>query len=147
LQFLQARFGLLPLGEVADESREKPLVTRSHFADGQLHGKGRAILALADYNTADADDAALSGQLITVKVAIMALAIWRRHEHLDVFPDGLRCAVAEETLRRAAKRLHGPALVDDDHRLGNRVQDGFEVRLARQCVARHQRGAQPAAME
>ena len=63
LQFLQARFGLLPLGQVADEAGEETLVAGFHLADRELHRKGRAVLALADHDAADADDAPLAGAL------------------------------------------------------------------------------------
>ena len=39
LQLLQARFGLLPLGQIADEAGEEPPVAGLHFADGELHRK------------------------------------------------------------------------------------------------------------
>ena len=61
LQLLQARLGLLALGQVADEAGEKALLAGSHLADRQLHRKGRAVLALADHDAADADDAPLAG--------------------------------------------------------------------------------------
>ena len=61
LQLLQARFGLLPLGQVADEAGEEAPVARAHLADRKLHRKGRAVLALADDDAADADDAPLAG--------------------------------------------------------------------------------------
>ena len=61
LQLLQARLGLLALGQVADEAGEEAPVARAHLADGQLHGKGRAVLALADDDAADADDPPLAG--------------------------------------------------------------------------------------
>ena len=62
LQFLQPRLGLLAFGQVADEAGEEALVARAHLADGELHRKGRAVLALADDDAADADDAALAGR-------------------------------------------------------------------------------------
>ena len=61
LQFLQPRLGLLPLGQIADEAGEEALVARAHLADRKLHRKGRAVLALADHDAADADDAPLAG--------------------------------------------------------------------------------------
>ena len=47
-------------------SRMKPVKKRSpagaHLADRQLHREGRAVLALADDDAADADDAPLAGR-------------------------------------------------------------------------------------
>ena len=52
-----------------------------HLADRKLHRKGRAVLALADHHPADADDAALAGRVIAVEIAVVLLAIGRRHQH------------------------------------------------------------------
>ena len=46
-----------------------------HLADGQLHWKGRAVLALADDEPADADDPPLAGAKIALEIAVMLLAI------------------------------------------------------------------------
>ena len=89
LQFLQARFGLLPLGQVADKAGEKAPVARFHFADRKLHREGRAVLALADDHAADADDAALAGVHIALHVTVMVFAVRRGHQDLDVLSDRL----------------------------------------------------------
>ena len=46
LQLLELALGRLPLGQVADEAGEVAAVAGSHLADFELHGKGRAVLAL-----------------------------------------------------------------------------------------------------
>ena len=71
LQFLQPGFGLLPLGQVADEAGEEAPVAGSHLADRQLHREGRAVLALADHDPADADDAPLAGAAVALEIAVM----------------------------------------------------------------------------
>src|SRR5690242_8850652 len=96
LQLLQARFGFLPLGEVADESGKIALIARPHFADRKLNRESRAILALADHDAADADDALFAGLQIALEIAIVILPVWRRHQHLDVAPDHLGGTIAEE---------------------------------------------------
>ena len=73
LQFLQSRFGLLPLGEIADEAGEIALLTGLHLADAELERKSRAVLALADHHPADADDPPLAGQLVAIEIAVMVL--------------------------------------------------------------------------
>ena len=74
LQFLQPRLGLLSFGQVADEAGEEALIAHVHFADGKLHRKRRAVLALADDDAADADDAPLAGAQIAVEIAVMIAA-------------------------------------------------------------------------
>ncbi len=69
-------------------SRMKPVKKRCsphvHLADGELHGKRRAVPALADDDAADADDAPLAGAHVAIEIAVVLSAIWRRHQHLDV---------------------------------------------------------------
>ncbi len=81
LQLLQARLGLLALGQVADEAGEEAPIAGAHLADRELHREGRAVLALADDDAADADDAPLAGPQIALEIAVMRLAIGRRHQH------------------------------------------------------------------
>ena len=71
---------------------------------------------------------------IALEIAVVALAIGRRHQHADVLADHLVRAVAEQPLGRRAERLHDPALVDDDHRVGHGVEDRLEMGLARRGV-------------
>ena len=103
LQLLQPRLGLLPLGQVADEAGEEALVARAHLADRKLHREGRAVLALADHDAADADDAPLAGRQVAREIAVVALAVGRRHQHLDVLADHLRRRIAEQPLGGALK--------------------------------------------
>ena len=90
LQFLQPGLGLLAFGEVADESGEEALVAHMHLADGKLHRKRRAVVALSDDDAADADNAALAGAHIAIEVAVVVVLVRRRHQHLDVFPEHVR---------------------------------------------------------
>ena len=131
LQFLESRLGLLPFGQVADEAGEEALIAHVHFADGKLHGKGRAVLALADNDTADADDAPLVGAQIAVEVAVMVALVRLRHQHLDVLADDLRGPIVEQPLRRRAEGLYLAAFVDDDHALRDAVEDRLQMRGAR----------------
>src|SRR3989304_7410611 len=99
-------FGLLPLGEIADEAGEEAAFPRLHLADCKLHGEGRAVLAQAGDHPVDADDALFAGGEIARDVAVMLLAVGRRHERADVMADHRRLLVTEETLRRGAERLN-----------------------------------------
>src|SRR5262245_40526343 len=117
LQLLKARFGLLPLGEIANKAGEIALLNGFHLADAELERESRAVLALADRDPADADDAPLACQLIAIEIRVVAFTIWRRHENPDVLADHVGRAVAEQPLRRRAEGLHDAMLVDDDHSL------------------------------
>src|SRR5665213_1704601 len=131
LQILQPRLGILPLGQVANESREEPPgAARRNLADRQFHRKGRAVLALADHDAADANDASLAGGQIMIQIAVVAAAIRLRHQHLDVAPGHLGGGPAELFFRGRAKRLDQAPLVDDDDGVGHGVEDGAQMRFA-----------------
>jgi hypothetical protein len=131
LQLLQPGLGLLALGEVADEAREIALAAGAHLAHRQLHGKGGAVLTLADDHTSDADDPPLAGIEVAVHVAVMLLAIRLRHEELHVLPDDLPGIVAKHAHGGGAEGLDSRLLVDDHHGVRHRLQDGAEMRLPR----------------
>src|SRR5512143_3701978 len=147
LQFLQTRFGLLALGQIADEAGEETSVTGFHLADSQLHWKSRAILALADHDAADANDPAFARRPVAFEVTIMTFTIRCRHQDFDVLPERFGHAVAEQPLGGAAERLHSAVLVDDDHCFRHSVENRLQMRLARKGVARHCNRAPTAAME
>ena len=60
---------------------KKRRFARPHLADFELHGKGRAVLALAGDHAVDADDALLAGGEIALHVAVMLAAIRLWHQH------------------------------------------------------------------
>ena len=103
LQLLQAGFGLLSLGQIPDETGEEALVAGAHFADSELHREGRSVAALANDHTPDPDDPPLSGAQIALEVAVVALAIRRWHQHLDVLADNVRRRMAEQAFGGAAE--------------------------------------------
>ena len=131
LQFLQPGLGQLLVGQVADEAGEVVFVGQSQFADRQVHGEGRAVLALAHHDTADADDAALAGRQVALEVAVVLLAVRRRHQHPDVPADHFVCHVAKQTLGGRADRFDAAPFVDDDHRIGNRLENRAQPRFGR----------------
>src|SRR6478736_4264947 len=89
LQFLQARFRLLTFGQIADEAGEKTPVTGFHFAYGELHRKGRAVLALADHDPANTDDTSLACRSIALQVTIVAFTIGFGHQDSYILTDCL----------------------------------------------------------
>jgi hypothetical protein len=92
LQLLQPRLRLLTFREVADESGEEALIARAHFADGKFHRESRAVLALADDDAPDPDDAPLSGPQIALDIGVVILAVRRRHQELDVRTEDFHAA-------------------------------------------------------
>ncbi len=74
LQFLQPRFGLLALGEVANEAGEKTLLAAPASRRPRVPSEtSMPSLPLADHDAADADDPPLPGAQITAEIAVMTL--------------------------------------------------------------------------
>ena len=130
LQLLQACLGLLPLRQIPDEAGEVADASRAHLAHGQLHGKGRPVLAQSDNHAPDPDDPPLARAAVALHVGVVLLAIGRRHEELDVLADDLIRQVAEEPHGGGAERLDPRFLVDHHHGIGHRLQDGSQMGFA-----------------
>ena len=130
LQFMQPVLGHLPFGKIADETGEMPLAADHRLAHRQFDRKGAAILALADDDAADADDAPLPGLEIVLEVTVMTLVIGRRHEDADVPADGFCGGVAEQALGGRAEGFDQPAFVDDENGVRRGLQDRAQARLA-----------------
>ena len=115
-------------------SRMKPVKKRClcnvHLADRELHREGRAIAAPADHDPADADDSPLIGALVAFDIGVVALAIRRRHQHLDVLADDVRGLQPEQAFGRRTEGLHDAVLVDDDHGVGYAVENRLQMGLA-----------------
>src|SRR5262249_18354943 len=100
------------------------------FSDSKLHRKGCPVLALACYDAADADDPSLSRSQISPKIAVMLVTVRVRHQHIDVAADDLTLGIAELPLGGLAERPDQPLLIDDDNRVGDRLDDRAQMRLA-----------------
>ena len=131
LQFLQAYFGLLPLGEIADETGKETLIAHLHFADGEFHRERRAVFALADDDAADADNSPLAGPQVTLQITVVIFAIRRGHQSLDVFCHHIGGGITKQPLCCGAEGLDDPAFIDDDGGVGNAVENRLQMCRAR----------------
>ena len=91
----QGRLRLLSLGNVAEDAHEPLPSAASHFADRQVHRKGRAVLASADDLAADPDYLGLPRMRIVAEVAVVLAVIRLRHQHPHVSADDLLRSVPE----------------------------------------------------
>src|SRR5690606_3220917 len=130
LQLGQAPLRLLALGQIAHEAGEQPVLANPGLAHRELHREPRAVLALADHDAADADDALLAGTQIAGDVVVMALPVGRGHQNADVLPDELLGRVLEQALRGGIDDLNAALLVDGDQPVGGGLDDRLEQRLA-----------------
>ena len=94
-----------------------------------MHGEGRAVAALADHDAADADDAPLAGLQVAFQVAVMLRAEGLGHQQADIAAGDLVHRIAEQALGGGAERFDQPMLVDHDHGVRHRLQDGTQSRL------------------
>ena len=94
-----------------------------------MQGKGRSILASANDDAADADNVFFARRNITRHIGVMARSIRVRHQHFDVFADGLFPRIAEHPFGGATERLYVSRSVDDRHSIGRGLEDRDEVRF------------------
>ena len=130
LQIVQPLLGLLPFGEVAHETGEEVALAGARLADRQLHRESRTVAAQADDDPAAPDDAPLAGHCIALQIGVMLLVIGRGHQNADILADDLVGAIAEQTLGGDAEGPDDPSGVDDDHRIGHRIENGAQMRFA-----------------
>src|SRR6202158_3176388 len=96
-----------------------------------MHWKRRSVLALAGYDSANADYMPLACGQIPGQITVVARTIRVWHQDADVLTDSLRFGVPELPLRRAAEKLHGSAAIDDDHGIRNCFPDRLQMHLCR----------------
>ena len=130
LRLPELRLHLVAGRQIADEPGKDSLAAGLRFANGQFHWKDFAAFGQALDHPAVTDDAGVPGFQISADVFVMFVTIRSGHQHLDVAADDLFGIVAEQLRRRRAERGDDPALVDDDHRLRNRIEDRAQMRLA-----------------
>src|SRR5271169_3856003 len=123
LQFLKPCIGLLSFRQIADEPSEEALIANTHFADRKLHGKRRAVAALADHYAANADNPPFTGAHVASEIAVVVFTVRRRHQYPDALSQCVRGATAEQPFRRRTERLYAAALIYDDHGVGNAVEN------------------------
>lgn len=129
LQLLHAALLGSAFGQVADEAGKVPLGAGFGLADCELHRKGRAILALADHDPPDPDDAALARAAVAIEIAIVLLPVRCRRQDGDIVSDRLRGRPAKEALGRDAEGSHDAPLIEHDHGFRDGIQDRLELGL------------------
>src|SRR3954447_23272859 len=119
------------LSEIAHETGEIGLPTRGHLADRQVHRKGRSVTALAGHDATDADDVRIVRGAIACDIAVVAGPAGVRRQGGHILADRLVLGPAEQRFRGRAEELDDAVAVDDDHGIGNRVEDRAKMALAR----------------
>jgi hypothetical protein len=93
---------------------------------GQLHRKGRAVLAPPDHLAAGADDLPLARAPKMIEVLIVLLAIRARHQHLDVLANHLAGGVLEQSFASRVEHQHATAHVNQDDAVNRGFHHGLQ---------------------
>ena len=100
-----------------------------HLPDREFHRESRAVLALTRNDSTETDNSPLAGREVATDVAVMVFAVRRRHQHADVAAADFLGGETEHALGRRAEGLDDAALVNDDHAVGDSVEDRAQMRL------------------
>jgi hypothetical protein len=68
--------------------------------------------------------------MVVVEIAVMLVAEGRRHQHLDVIADDLRCLIPEQLLAGRVEHRYRAARVDQDHAVDRRIDHRAQLRGA-----------------
>ena len=117
------------IADVAHQAREHQLAVHLELGDCQVYREDRAVLALCLQLPANADDARLAGHEVALDVAVVMMAVGRRHEHGDVRAQQLLRAIAEKPLGGGIHRLDDAVTVDGDDGVHGRIQERAQPRL------------------
>src|SRR6516164_10467570 len=88
----------LTLGQVAQKAGEHLAPVPVQFTDCQLDRKLGSVFAPPGYDPSTTDDPALTGGEIAGDVAVVALAMRRRHQQADIAAAYLARGIAEHAL-------------------------------------------------
>ena len=112
------------LGDVLDHADVHGLaIGDHHLAHSQREWERASVLSPSLDLPFRVDDVGFSGQVVTVQVTVVLLAVGRRHEHPDVLAHDLRGEVSEDSLACPVEGLNGARLVDGYDSVGGGVKD------------------------
>lgn len=94
LHGLQSGRALLPLRQIPYEAGEVSLLCGPRLAHSERHWECRSIFASPHDDPINTDYALLAGCEVSADVAIVLLAVRRRHQHANVLADHLLCRTA-----------------------------------------------------
>ena len=98
--------------------KEVPVVS-----DARGEEMREAIAAARDQHQAHPDDACYPRLQIAADIGVVAVAVGRRHQQVDIAPAHLGLAIAEQPLGGGAERQDMADIVDDHHGIGHGRQD------------------------
>ena len=124
---------LLPLADVADETREETSPASAHFAERQLDREGRSVPPQRLQLAAHANDLGLARAQVVGKILVMPLAMGLRHQHGHVAAEQLGGRIGEQALDRRVDALDDALLVDGDDRIDGGLENGLDVSSFAPC--------------
>src|SRR4030095_4995144 len=98
----------------AHKTREHPPFGQPHFADGQIHRKTTAILALPNDFAADSDDFGVTCPEVIRKITVVLGTIRRGHQNRHIPTDDFAGLITKDSFGGSVYRLDEAALVNGD---------------------------------
>ena len=100
------------------------------FTDREMHWENFPIFPPPLYFTAPTNNFGIAGSQIGMYIAVVLLAIGRRHQHPHVAADYLCACVAEGFFSSGVKNFYEASLIDDDERIDSRFDNAIEAPLS-----------------
>ena len=125
----QSLFRTFSLRNVANNAHEKLFAAGPGLGYREVHWKNGAVFSQAECLAAYADNPLFASREIAREVAVVILAIGRRHKHLDIFSDELGGLVAKELFPSGVDRLNQAEFVDADDAIDGRFEQGMNAHL------------------
>ena len=122
----QGLLDALAVGDVPDDADEGRPAVLPVLADGKLHWKSRAVLALALDLAALADDLRRAALDIVANEGVVPGLIGFRHQHLDVSAHDLVGAVAEQRFAGAIEQADRAVGFDQNDAVDNGIENRVE---------------------
>ena len=113
----------LSVTQIPDISGEIFLLGDFDFTHGKFDRKCVAIPSACGRDTARTDHALFAGFQIMADIPGVRFTIWRWHQHADILAQQLFLAKSEHLFGTLAERSDRTALIDQDHRVRDHVDE------------------------
>ena len=106
-----------------EDTSEETLVLITLLSDSQEDRDERTVLGLSDDAASNTDDLGLSSVHVGLEVAVVGLAVRRRHEHGNILTNNVDERVSQEILSSLVETVDGTLGVDNDGRDDQSIQN------------------------
>ena len=111
------------VGQIVQNTCKTSFAVDPPFRNSQPDGNGFAILVAGVQFAPDTDNPFLASLSVMRQIAIVLVSMWLWHQHLYVLADHFFRTVSQNSLCGGAETANYAMVVDDDDRLGGRIQN------------------------